>query len=188
MAQKSLLHHIFKRGPLSTKLKKAAHRTGDDDDPLLSVEPSENTNESASSCPPQAQDVPSIELPIEVEAQQNTRRNMNSCSSSCSSCSPSTEVIHTSNIPMPITERASSPAPISVRDLLHALIEEANAATTMHMETLDTALALLNAIQGMSATVDVLKREMEEKKGVCKEMRRDLLSFEEVVREMGFVE
>ena len=56
------------------------------------------------------------------------------------------------------------------------------------METLDTMLALLSAIQGMSATVDVLKREMEEKKGVCEQMRREMQTFEEVVRDMGFVE
>lgn len=167
MAQEGLLRHIFKRGLLSTKLKKAAHHTADDNDSFLSTQPSEHTNKAASSNSTKAYDVPGTDA--------------------CSSCSSSNETLHTASIPLPTSQPASSSTTLSVRDVLHAVIEEAHAATAMHMETLETTLALLHAIQGMSATVDILQREMQEKKEVCEEMRRDLVSFEEVVGEMGVV-
>jgi hypothetical protein len=76
----------------------------------------------------------------------------------------------------------------TTRDLLYAAIDEATAATNMHLDTIETTLAVLQALNGFSATVDVLRREMLEKKKVCEEKLGELDGLEETVEEMRFAD
>lgn len=68
------------------------------------------------------------------------------------------------------------------------MVQEAVAATALHMNTLDTALGMLETMQGLSATVDVLRGEMQEKRKACEVVRKEMLQFGEVVRALGLVE
>jgi hypothetical protein len=80
---------------------------------------------------------------------------------------------------------AIDPATLTTRDLLYAAIDEATAATNTHIDTLETTLALLQAITGFSETVEVLEREMQDKRRACDSKLAELEGFEEAIEEMG---
>jgi hypothetical protein len=77
------------------------------------------------------------------------------------------------------------PATLTARDL-YAAIDEAKSATNGHLDTLETTLALLGALKGFSATIEVLKQEMEDKKRACEAKLVELEGFEEAVEGMNF--
>lgn len=56
------------------------------------------------------------------------------------------------------------------------------------MNTLETALGMLETMQGLSATVDVLRKDMQKKKKPCEVVRKELFQFGEVIRALGLVE
>ncbi|KAF2633886.1 hypothetical protein BU25DRAFT_325588, partial [Macroventuria anomochaeta] len=57
----------------------------------------------------------------------------------------------------------------STRELVHATLDEAKTAASSHLDTINTTLALLGALDGFSATISALRREMLEKKQACEE-------------------
>jgi hypothetical protein len=96
--------------------------------------------------------------------------------------------LRTTILPPRITPAVLDPTTFITRDLLYAAIDEATAATNTHLDTIETTLALLSALNGFSATIDVLKREMTEKKRVCGEKLGELESLEEAVEGMRFAD
>jgi hypothetical protein len=197
MAQESLIRHIFKRGRLSAKYKTNTHSTlSNESYESLILEPLEASDKATSARP----DIPDTQRPTQLHHHQNfSRRNVHPSSilysdrpdnnnknknNNNNNATPPTlpsDYVHT-------TQQPASPLTISTRDLFHAVIHEATTATALHMDTLDTTLALLDAIQGLSATVDILRGEMRKKKKACEGVRRELMSFGEVVSELGLVE
>lgn len=185
MAPENLLLQIFKRRLRSTKLRRTAHDTTSNDAPVVAEPIGTFARRASSSHPPNVQNTLNVGVSAKTEAQQSTKRDTNSSSPSCrSSCSSDTETVSS----IPRTDAPQTPCPaISMRDLFHAVIKEAIAATTLHINTLNTTLALLDSLRGFSATIDVLRREMQEKKRECEGMSKELLVFEELVAEMGLV-
>ena len=81
-----------------------------------------------------------------------------------------------------------NPATLTTRDLLYAAIDEAISVTKDHLDTLATACALLEALAGFSATVEVLKQEMELKITASEAKLVELESFEEAVEGMTLLD
>jgi hypothetical protein len=60
-------------------------------------------------------------------------------------------------------------SPLSTDELLAATLNEAREAIHAHLDSLNTTLTLLDALEGFSATIPVLREEMEEKVKTCEE-------------------
>jgi hypothetical protein len=75
-------------------------------------------------------------------------------------------------------------AALPVRDLLYAAIDEATAATNGHIGTLETTFALLQTITAFSGTVEVLKREIQDRKRARETKLVELERFDEAVEGM----
>ncbi|KZM21970.1 hypothetical protein ST47_g6856 [Ascochyta rabiei] len=54
-------------------------------------------------------------------------------------------------------------------ELVHATLDEAKTSVEDHFDTIQTTLALLDALDGFSATISELRKEMLEKKQACEE-------------------
>jgi hypothetical protein len=76
----------------------------------------------------------------------------------------------------------------TTRGLITASVAEARMGNDAHLVTIDTTLALLDALDGFSATIAVLKTEMEDKKRVCEEKLSMLEDVERAVSRMQFGE
>lgn len=74
----------------------------------------------------------------------------------------------------------------STRELIHATLEEAKIATDLHVDTIDTTLALLDALKGFSATISKLRKETLEKKQACEEKMAMLNAVGRAVEGMTF--
>lgn len=77
--------------------------------------------------------------------------------------------LHTSTVDFAIAPKTPSFPAQSYTQLLPAALQEAKLATHAHLDTLRTSLALLDALDGFSATVAVLREEFEEKVKTCEE-------------------
>lgn len=192
MAQDSLLRHTFKRGPLFFRYRKmtcsAPPSTNESDESLI-LEPPRYPHD-----PPSWRDEEASDTSCTRRMHKNRHTSYDSCSTTSTPSSPTTSSSCSSSratTPLPPYQRirrSISPLAISTRDLFHAVVQEAVAATTLHMKTLDTALGVLQTMQGLSATVDVLRGEMQEKRKACEVVRKELLQFGEVIRALGLVE
>jgi hypothetical protein len=76
----------------------------------------------------------------------------------------------------------------TTRNLVMAALNEARIATYAHLDTIETSLALLEVLEGLSATIAVLEEEMLEKREMCKEKLHMLEDVERVVARMQFGE
>lgn len=65
-------------------------------------------------------------------------------------------------------------------------MDEARLATHAHLDTINTTLALLDALEGFSPTIPVLREEMVLSKRVCEERLRMLDEAERAVEQMQF--
>jgi hypothetical protein len=74
----------------------------------------------------------------------------------------------------------------TTRDLILATLNEARTATHGHLDTINTTIALLEALDGFSATIVVLKDEMVAKKDVYEEKMSLLHDLERAVEHMHF--
>jgi hypothetical protein len=74
----------------------------------------------------------------------------------------------------------------TTRNLVMAALNEARIATYAHLDTIETSLALLEVLEGLSATIAVLEEEMLEKRERCKEKLHMLEDVERVVTRMQF--
>ncbi|KAH7077577.1 hypothetical protein BKA63DRAFT_489142 [Paraphoma chrysanthemicola] len=76
----------------------------------------------------------------------------------------------------------------TTRDLILSTVDEARLAIHSHIDTINTALALLDALDGFSATIAVLRDEMMEKSKACEEKLAVLQHVEWAVGQMQFEE
>lgn len=74
----------------------------------------------------------------------------------------------------------------STRDLILATLNEAKTANYGHLDTINTTIALLEALDGFSATIAVLMDEMMGKKEVYEEKMSLLDDLERAVKRMQF--
>lgn len=74
----------------------------------------------------------------------------------------------------------------SARELVRATLDEAKTAVTFHLDTINTTLALLEALDGFSATISELSREMLEKKQRCEGQLTMLDAVERAVEDLNF--
>ncbi|KAF9696975.1 hypothetical protein EKO04_004689 [Ascochyta lentis] len=74
----------------------------------------------------------------------------------------------------------------STRELVHATLDEAKMAAEAHLDTIHTMMALLDALDGFSATISELKKETLEKKQACDEKMGMLDAVERAVEGMSF--
>ena len=74
----------------------------------------------------------------------------------------------------------------SARELIHATLDEAKATVSSHLDTIDTTLALLNALDGFSETISELRKEMLDKKQACEEKMVMLDAVERAIEGMAF--
>lgn len=74
----------------------------------------------------------------------------------------------------------------STRELICAALDEAKTATLSHLDTIETTLALLDALDGFSATISELEKDMTEKKQVCLEKMKMLEAVDRAVESMTF--
>ncbi|KAF1830788.1 hypothetical protein BDW02DRAFT_601392 [Decorospora gaudefroyi] len=184
MPRNTLLRHIFKHTAASkpkpdtalppTTSPKQATKPGDTAQKALPPTPSSPRPSSIVDVLPAITEAPSSETDDDDE---------NTCP---------TSPIQSAHKPKPNNNHASTPAhttttahsPCSTpspRTLFYTAIDAAIDATNSHIDTLETTLALLGALNGMSDTVTVLKAEMEEKKRVCEEKLVELERLEEGV-------
>jgi hypothetical protein len=134
--------------------------------------------------PPRTSEPPTVHvLPKITEEDFTSATTQSSTSSSTGSTTSDLESIITvlaAYTPVPDID----PATLTPRDLLYAAIDEATAAINEHIDTLETTLALLQAITGFSETVQVLKLEMKDKKRACETKLTELKVFEEAIEGM----
>lgn len=57
----------------------------------------------------------------------------------------------------------------STREIIYATLDEAKMAIRSHLDTIDTQLALLDALDGFSATISELRKEMLKSQQACEE-------------------
>ncbi|KAF1920757.1 hypothetical protein BDU57DRAFT_534504 [Ampelomyces quisqualis] len=69
----------------------------------------------------------------------------------------------------------------TTQELLTATLSEAKMALHAHLDTINTTLGLLDALEGFSATVAVLRDEMMVKKETCEEKMEMLEDVEDAV-------
>ncbi|KAJ4363278.1 hypothetical protein N0V95_001181 [Ascochyta clinopodiicola] len=74
----------------------------------------------------------------------------------------------------------------STRELVHATLDEAKMSAEAHLDTIQTTLALLDALDGFSATISELKKEIVGKRQVCEEKMGMLDAVERAVERMYF--
>lgn len=72
----------------------------------------------------------------------------------------------------------------STRELVNATLYEAKSAASSHLDTINTTLSLLEALEGFSATILELRSEMLEKKQACKEQMATLEAVERSIERM----
>lgn len=76
----------------------------------------------------------------------------------------------------------------SIRELVEATIDEAKTIASSHLDTIDMTLALLDALDGFSATISELRKEFRVKKEACEEKLTMLEAVERAVNGMVFAE
>lgn len=74
----------------------------------------------------------------------------------------------------------------STHELIHATLYEAKSAASSHLDTINTTLPLLEALEGFSATIAELRSEMREKKQACEEQMATLDAVERSIERMAF--
>ncbi|KNG49913.1 hypothetical protein TW65_03330 [Stemphylium lycopersici] len=191
MPRGNLLRHIFKHGPLSK------HKDSSPREPVnnpqaapSATSPVETTRANAEATSRLAKASAPVALQILPKIKEEPAREFGSLAGSLSSCSSSntgaesaTAVLAAQN-----TDNIPDPSTITTRDLVYAAIDEATSATHAHLDTLETTLALLETIRGLSETVEVLRREMKEKRKACQVAVKELAGFEEGVEKMHFAD
>jgi hypothetical protein len=85
---------------------------------------------------------------------------------------------------------ATTTNPPAAKLLLHSntTLYEARIATHAHLDSIDATLGLLDALDGFSATITVLKAEFKGRKEMCEEKMTMLEDIERVVEHMRFAE
>ena len=188
MARGNLLRQIFKRGPHS-KLRNDALASKAN----KQSRPATVAKTAASSLKAQSQDPSPPRTPeshvvhilpeiAEEEAVAAATLSPSASSSTGSTVSDLASVVTVLAAHTPVID----PTTLTPRDLVYAAIDGAMSATNGHLDTLETTLALLEALHGFSATVEVLRQEMQVKKTACEAKLAELEGFERAVEELTF--
>jgi Ca2+-dependent lipid-binding protein len=211
MAHGKILRNLFSHGSRHSKSKTSAKslQVSDPETHAAVTKPSEpiaNPTSGATKAlpaPPNAPKTPErnshiVDVLPEILEEANPETDAQTPDSPSISDSPSITVTDTDAptsttsaitiLPPRITPAVLDPTTFTTRDLLYAALDEATAATNTHLDTIETTLALLQALNGFSTTVDVLKREMQDKKRVCEEKLGELECLEEAVEGMVFAD
>jgi hypothetical protein len=201
MAPRSLLRHIFRHGPYSKArtappASKATSETPEDSPTMLRRSASQRQLITPDSAP---------ESPLTYKVCSESRQS--SFLEDIAEESEDTEIEDTSEYITEeseyVTEESDSDIDktsiadtlaalqlslenFSTRNLINAALNEAKIATYAHLDTLDTTLALLEALNGFSSTITVLGEEMVEKKRACAEKLTMLDAVTRVVERMQF--
>lgn len=169
MAPKSLLRYIFRHGPNSKARTTAASSNN-------------NTRTSPSAAPAAREPVSSGQHQPLADGPESPLASLAYKNRSISRQSVVLEDIKEEN-PKDASSTASDKASIAetlaaldldidtftTRGLITASVDEARMGNYAHLDTVNTVLELLNALEGLSATIDVLREEIEGKKRVCEE-------------------
>jgi hypothetical protein len=191
MARGNLLRHIFRHGSSHSKSKAdALPKINDSEKPAIVANPAEVAAKTAVAAvakplprtPPRTPERDSHTVEILPEILEEPSSEASTPSPSITVTSP----ISSRTLLVPVTPAVLNVTTFSTRDLLYAAIDEATAATNTHLDTIETTLSLLRALDGFSATVDVLRSDMLRKKRVCEEKLGELESLEEAVEGMQF--
>jgi hypothetical protein len=187
MKRGNLLRHIFRYGPHSkfkqdTLLSKTDERDGSS--PVIKPAADASKVLSQDPLPPRTPEPPAVHVLPEIteETSPGATGSPSISSSTGSTVSDLASVVTVLASHAPVID----PTTLTARDLLYAAIDEATSATNGHLDTLETTLALLGALTGFSATIEVLKQEMEDKKRACEAKLVELEGFEEAVEGMDF--
>jgi len=190
MAPKSLLRYIFRHGP-NGKSRDTAPPS-----PPKPTAPYSTTTVKPKETIRYDQKVRTTEMPDSPLAYKHQRHpsvRPNSRASSTlediaeeTSPSPSSSLHSTASIASSL--HSIDVQSFSTRELILATLSEAKSANMGHLDTIDTTLALLEALDGFSATVDVLRDEMLDKKEIYEEKMGLLEHLERAVACMRFGE
>jgi hypothetical protein len=77
---------------------------------------------------------------------------------------------------------------LGTRELVTATLYEARISTHAHLDSIDATLGLLDALDGLSATITVLKADFKDKREICEERMTMLKGIERAVERMRFTE
>lgn len=184
MPRGNLLRHLFKHGP-------HARSKSHEQSPLVNKaeKPAANTSENPSQTlsSPQTFKGPAVHVLPQITEEDSVPSATTLSPVISSAGSTESDLLSITTV-LDINASASlpiiDPATLTTRDLVYAAIDESITAIGTHIDTLETTLALLQAITGFSETVEVLNREMEDKKKVCKMKLRELEEFEKAVEKM----
>jgi hypothetical protein len=190
MAPKSLLRYIFRHGP-NSKSRDAVPPTQ-----VAPVSPYSTKTATSKETVRYDQHVRTTEIPdspLAYKHQHPPSDRPNSRASSVlediaeeTNTSPSPSLHSTASIAS--TLRSIDVQTFSTRELILATLNEAKSANLGHLDTIDTSLALLEALNGFSATVGVLRDEMLDKKEIYEEKMGLLEHLERAVECMRFGE
>jgi hypothetical protein len=190
MAPKSLLRYIFRHGPRG-KSRNAAPELRRKAEVLM---PSPWSSDLVSyQQHPRTQDGPELPLPLKTRPENHPVDRSDSRASSVLDDIPeesSSEAEYPEYDDSLITETLSTLSfdmqSYTTRDLILATLNEAKTATDGHLDTINTTVALLDVLDGFSATIEVLKDEMVAKKEVYEEKMSLLDDLERAVERMHF--
>jgi hypothetical protein len=179
MAHRSLLRYIFRHGPQSkarpvTTPLRATSNEPKDISPRSSSETVIYQQNTLSN------DAPESPLAYKIRSVSRASSNLEDIaeeSSSDDDKSSSTETV----TPFEYNLQA-----LSTRDLMNATLYEAKIATHAHLDTINASLDLLEALDGFSATITVMKEEFLGRKEMCEEKITMLEDVERAVERMRF--
>jgi hypothetical protein len=186
MAPRSLLRHIFRHGPrrsAQTTEHPGAH--GSESKPTPIKQPTSPLKHVLTE-----DDVP--ESPLAYKSRPDSRQSsiledIEEEESSNAELETAAEIDRAS-----ITETLAALdldiSAFTTRDLILSTVDEARLAVRSHLDTINTTMTLLDALDGFSATIAVLSDEMVEKKRVCEEKLGVLEHVEWAVGQMRFGE
>ncbi|KAF1932613.1 uncharacterized protein M421DRAFT_88990 [Didymella exigua CBS 183.55] len=178
MSTKNLLRHIFRHGPrgktdedalpLEPKLLPATEFATNNTRKTVAAQ--DNPRATPNTLPPP----PKTPEPFGLQdiAEENTIDT------------PST--VETASLTETLTSLDLEISTFSACELVHATLEEARSAVTSHLDTINTTLSLLEALDGFSATISELRGEMLDKKQACEEQMATLDAVERAIEGMAF--
>ncbi|KAH6858877.1 hypothetical protein BKA58DRAFT_405710 [Alternaria rosae] len=190
MTRGSLLRHIFKHGPNFILKRDAVPSKIDENDRSLLIAKRVETPLKASSqdpSPPRTPEPYTVNILPEITEEENTSPTNNSPSASSDTGSTVSDLASIVTVLAAHTPLINATT-LTTRDLLYAAMDEAISATKDHLDTLATTWALLEALAGFSATVEVLKQEMGVKITASEAKLAELERFEEAVEGMKFLD
>jgi hypothetical protein len=180
MAPTSLLRYIFRHGPQSkarvnapSPTEPATTKEVPEVAPMNHEEP-HTYRELAHS-----NDVP--ESPLAYKARSESRQSIFLEDIVEESSNTSSSEVDNESVAETITAPGLDIGGYSTQELLTATLSETKMALHAHLDTINTTLELLDALEGFSATIAVLKDEMMTKKEVCEEKLEMLEDVEEAV-------